>query len=428
MHLTYDILIVGGGMVGASLAIALQGQGLKIGLVEAHPLGDPGQPGYDDRALALSYGSQRIFQAIELWPAIQPHTNPIETIHISDRGHIGSTRLQAAQHQVPALGYVIPAKTLGTLLITRLMDCTDVNIIAPAEVTGLNHQADQVELHINREGQPQTLTATLLIAADGSNSYIRRTLKIPTTEQDYQQTAIVANITPGQPHANTAYQRFTDTGPVALLPLRAGHCTLIWTVHTEQQAEIMAYDEATFIAAYQARFGYRLGHFQRVGKRHSYPLTIKQAKQTIATRTAIIGNAAHTLHPIAGQGFNLGLGDVAALVEVICEAQHTGEDIGSSDTLHRYQNWRLAEQQQVAQATDGLVRLFTNPLRSIQWARNLGMIAFNQMPSAKRALARAAMGISGTLPALARGIPPRDIQPAAPSIAKKQRASHVKYC
>ena len=428
MHTTYDILIVGGGMVGASLAIALNGLGLRIGLIEAHPLGDPGQPGYDDRAIALSYGSQRIYQAIGLWPAIQPHSNPIETIHISDRGHIGNTRLTATQEQVPALGYVLPAKTLGKILLNRLADCSDVNIIAPAEVVTLDNQSEQAELAIRQNGTTHTLQAALLIAADGGHSYIRRTLQIPTTDQDYQQTAIVANITPGQPHANTAYQRFTDTGPVALLPLRAGHCTLIWTVNTEQQAEIMAYDEATFLAGFQARFGYRLGTFQRVSKRRSYPLSMMLAEQSIATRTAIIGNAAHTLHPIAGQGLNLGLRDIAALVEVIRETQDTSTDIGSNDTLHRYQQWRSTEQQQVAQATDGLVRLFTNPLRSVQWARNLGMLAFNQLPSAKHRLARAAMGISGTLPALARGIRPQDIMPAAQTIAEHQRASHAKCC
>ena len=428
MHTTYDILIVGGGMVGASLAIALNGLGLRIGLIEAHPLGDPGQPGYDDRAIALSYGSQRIYQAIGLWPAIQPHSNPIETIHISDRGHIGNTRLTATQEQVPALGYVLPAKTLGKILLNRLADCSDVNIIAPAEVVTLDNQSEQAELAIRQNGTTHTLQAALLIAADGGHSYIRRTLQIPTTDQDYQQTAIVANITPGQPHANTAYQRFTDTGPVALLPLRAGHCTLIWTVNTEQQAEIMAYDEATFLAGFQARFGYRLGTFQRVSKRRSYPLSMMLAEQSIATRTAIIGNAAHTLHPIAGQGLNLGLRDIAALVEVIRETQDTSTDIGSNDTLHRYQQWRSTEQQQIAQATDGLVRLFTNPLRSVQWARNLGMLAFNQLPSAKHRLARAAMGISGTLPALARGIRPQDIMPAAQTIAEHQRASHAKCC
>ena len=413
MDLIYDILIVGGGLVGASLAIALNGQGLRIGLIEAHPLGDPGQPGYDDRAIALSYGSQRILQAIKLWPDIMPQVNPIETIHISDRGHFGSTQLNAAQEQVPALGYVIPAKTLGKTLLAQLNNCTDVTLIAPAEVIALNNQTDHAELNIRQGEQQHTLQAKLLIAADGGNSYIRRELHIPTTHWDYHQTAIVANITPGQPHANTAYQRFTDTGPVALLPLHAGHCTLIWTVRTEQHTDILHYDDANFLAAFQARFGYRLGQFQRVGKRQSYPLKMMHAEHTVATRTAIIGNAAHTLHPIAGQGFNLGLRDVAALVDVILEAQHTNDDIGSANTLQTYQTWRAAEQRQVAQATDGLVRLFTNPLRSVQCARNLGLLAFDHLPRAKKTLAQAAMGLSGSLPALARGIKPSNIRPAA---------------
>ena len=385
------------------------------------------RPSYDDRAIALSYGSQRILQAIRLWPDISGQVAPIETIHISDRGHLGSTRLTATQEQVPALGYVLPAKTLGKILLARLTDCADVTLITPAEVVKLNNQPDYAELDIHHHEQVHTLRATLLVAADGGNSYIRRTLQIPTSGCDYQQTAIVANITPGQPHTNTAYQRFTDTGPVALLPLRAGHCTLIWTVRTEQHATILAQDDATFKQGFQARFGYRLGQFQRVGKRHSYPLTLRQAEQTIDTRTAIIGNAAHTLHPIAGQGFNLGLRDVAALVEVIREAQHTGDDIGHPHALHRYQTWRAREQQQVAQATDGLVRLFTNPLRSVQMARNLGLFALDHLPSAKRSIARAAMGISGTLPALARGIQPDNIMPAARTIAEHQREACAKH-
>ena len=404
MDLTYDILIVGGGLVGASLAIALNGQGLRIGLIEAHPLGDPGQPSYDDRAIALSYGSQRIFEAMHLWPQLSDQTAPIKTIHITDRGHFGCTRLQAAQQKVPALGAVIPAKSLGRVLLTALADCSDVTLITPAKVIALNNQTDHAELLIQQGTEQLTLRAQLLVAADGGNSSIRQQLQIPTTGWDYHQTAIVANITPGQAHANIAYQRFTDTGPVALLPLAAGHCTLIWTVRSDQQADILQLNDAEFIEAFQARFGHRLGIFQRVGKRHSYPLKLLHAEHTVHTRTAIIGNAAHTLHPIAGQGFNLGLRDVAALVDIILDAQQAGADIGSAANLQDYQNWRADEQRQVAQATDSLARLFSNPLRSVQWARNLGLFALDHLPSAKHRLARSAMGINGHLPRLARGV------------------------
>ena len=410
MAITYDILIVGGGMVGASLAIALSGQGLRIGLVEAHPLGDPGQPSYDDRAIALSYGSQRILHAIGLWSALAELVAPIQTIHISDRGHFGSTRLRAAQERVSALGYVIPAKSLGHLLWARLTACTDVTLLTPAQVVALNPQPDQATLQIQQGEQLQAIQARLVVAADGGNSTIRQLLSIETMGWDYPQTAIVANITPERPHANTAYQRFTATGPVALLPLLAGHCTLIWTVATAQQAEVMDYEDAHFLQAFQARFGHRLGVFRQVGRRHHYPLKLQQATQVTHTRTVILGNAAHTLHPIAGQGFNLGLRDVAALVEVVLTAQHADADIGSAAVLQDYQVWRGSDQQRTAQATDGLVRLFSNPLRSIQWVRNTGLCVFNHIPGAKHALAQAAMGLSGRLPSLARGVRPTRVQ------------------
>jgi 2-octaprenyl-6-methoxyphenol hydroxylase len=393
MTQTYDLLIVGGGLVGASLAIALHGHGLRVGLVEARPLGDPGQPSYDDRALALSYGSRRILESIQLWPQLAEQVAPIRQIHISDQGHFGCARITAEQEQVPALGYVIPARQLGRVLWQQLHQCHDVTLLTPAQVTSVQHTPDQVQVTLQQGDQESSLTTRLLVAADGSNSRLREQLQIPATGWDYQQIAVVASITPGRPHADTAYQRFTPSGPVALLPQQAGHCTLIWTLHPEQHEQVLQYNDAQFCAAFQRQFGYRLGVLQRVGKRHSYPLRLCRAQQIVAQRTAIIGNAAHTLHPIAGQGLNLGLRDLSTLVDSVLAAQRAGRDIGAADCLGQYQSVCQREHQRMAQATDGLVRLFTSPLRSLQWARNIGLLAFDHLPPMKHALARAAMGL-----------------------------------
>ena len=221
----------------------------------------------------------------------------------------------------------------------------------------------------------------------------------------YDQSAVVANITPSKPHADVAYERFTDSGPVALLPMQEQRCALVWTVHQNDVDEILALDDARFLDGFQRRFGYRLGRFLRVGKRSSYPLSLLRVLESVRGRIAIIGNAAHTLHPIAGQGFNLGIRDVAALAEVVNDAHRDGADIGAPEVLERYEQWRQREQQGVALATDGLARLFSNPLKAFQLGRNLGLLAMDVIPGARHPLARAAMGMIGRQPRLSRGVP-----------------------
>ncbi len=390
--MTYDLLIVGGGLVGASLAIALSGRGLRIGVIEARSPGDPGQASYDDRALALSYGSRRILESIQIWPDLADQVAPIRRIHISDQGHFGSARITSEQERVPALGYVIPARQLGRILWQRLQQCADVTLLTSAQVIAVQHTPTQADVILRQHDRDTQLVARLLVAADGSDSTLRKQLQIPTTGRDYHQIALVASITPGRPHADTAWQRFTPTGPVALLPQRAGHCTLIWTLHPDQHTQVLQYDADQFCAAFQRQFGYRLGTLQRVGRRHSYPLRLCRAQQIVSERTVLIGNAAHTLHPVAGQGLNLGLRDLSVLVECVLRAHHADQDIGNPDCLNQYQHICRQEHQRLAQATDNLVRLFTSPLRSLQWARNIGLLAFDHLPQVKHAFARAAMG------------------------------------
>jgi len=403
---THDVLIVGGGMVGASLAIALSGRGLRIGLVEAYPPGDPGQPSYDDRGIALAHGSRRIFEAMRLWHDIADGAEPIAKIHVSDRGHFGFSHLSAEEENVPALGYVVTARRLGYSLIGRLRECTDVELIAPARVTAVSSDKEAAQVAIEQGDQHRELRAALLVAADGGKSFIREQLDVPTQRWEYGQSAVVTNITPSKPHNNVAFERFTDSGPVALLPMSEGRCAVVWTVRDEDVETVMALDDASFLTAFQERFGYRLGRFERVGKRASYPLSLLRVKESVRERIAIIGNAAHTLHPIAGQGFNLGIRDVSALVDVLLQAQVDGVDIGAGVVLKKYEDWRRDEQRNMALATDGLARLFSNPLGAIRFGRNLGLLAMDLLPGARHQLARAAMGLAGKLPRLGRGVAP----------------------
>lgn len=401
---TYDILISGGGLVGASLACALSGHGLRIGLIEAVSYSAETQPGYDDRAIALAAGTQRIFAALGLWPLLAERVTPIHRIHVSDRGRFGFTRLDRREEGVEALGYVALGRDLGAVLGARLAQLPDVQLICPARVAGVEFSGEVAHAHVEREGAMRTLNTRLLVAADGAQSMLRDLLAIPTTVWEYGQTALIANVTPGRAHEHVAYERFTDTGPLALLPMSEGRCALVWTLRDDQVESVMALDDAAFLARLQERFGQRLGRLTRVGRRSVYPLKLVRARESVRSRLALIGNAAHTLHPIAGQGFNLGLRDVAALAEVLLEARRVGEDIGDPAVLNRYADWRQDDHRRVIAFTDGLTRLFTSPLAPVAWVRNAGMLVLDLCPPAKRIFAKLAMGKAGRLPRLARGL------------------------
>ena len=401
----YDILIIGGGLVGASLAVALGQAGLAVAVVEASPLFPVDQqPSYDERSIALAQGSQGIFAALGLWESLQDQVCPIHTIHVSDRGHFGFTRLRREEQGVPALGYVATARVLGQTLLERLRTLKTVRILAPAQLIDFQLLGDSVSTRLMLEDRTLECRARLLVAADGAQSSVRDQLGIQSIRRDYDQTAVIANVTAERDHQHVAYERFTDTGPLALLPMSGQRCALVWTVRSDQTDDIMALDDGQFLSRLQERFGYRLGRFVKVGRRHAYPLQLLRARECIRPRMALIGNAVHTLHPVAGQGFNLGLRDVAALAEVVIDAKRQGVDIGEASVLRRYADWRQADQRRVVAFTDSVVRLFGQSLPPLAWLRDAGMLALDICPPAKRWFGRLTMGRSGRLPRLARGL------------------------
>lgn len=395
----YDLIIVGAGLAGASLALALQHQPLRIALIESREMQAHAQPGFDDRAIALAYGSQRILQTMGLWHALSETATPIKQIHVSDRGHFGITRLTASDHQVPALGQVVTANHFGRVLNQALQATSNLDIFSPESVTDFHTDTDKVLVTL-KNAQP--ISARLLVAADGAQSVIRQLSQTPIRQTHYQQVAITTNVITERPHNHCAYERFTDSGPMALLPMSEKRSSLVWTVRAGEEKALSNCDMAAFLERLQTRFGWRLGAFEYAGKRSSYPLSLLQARSPAVPRLALIGNAAHNLHPIAGQGFNLGLRDVAVLAELIANQP---DDCGHQSVTRLYEQQRRRDHRLAICATDGLVRLFSNNHFLLGHSRGLGLSLLEMLPPIKHRLAMQSMGLAGRQPRLMRGLP-----------------------
>ena len=406
----YDIVIVGGGMVGASLAVALAGLPLRVAVVEAWPPSSASQPSYDDRATALAEGSRRVFETLGCWQDLAPYAAPIRRIHVSDRGRFAFSRLQAADFGVEALGQVVENRRLGAVLWSVLEASPRIDLLAPAKVLSVDPSSALATVEIEPAdaagGQPRELRARLVVAADGARSRTREMLGMAAQVQDYGQSAVIANVTASEPGAgDEAYERFTDTGPLAMLPMSQGRYSLVWTVDPSRAADLVAAEDERFLAELQDAFGYRLGRLERTGERQSYPLQLTRALDQSLDRLLLVGNAAHGLHPVAGQGFNLGLRDVAVLADVLATACAEDQDPGDTAVIDAYLEWRRDDHQRVIGMTDSLVRLFTNPLGPVKAARALGLLGLDLFAPAKEEFARRSMGLHGRLPRLARGLP-----------------------
>ncbi len=396
----FDVAIVGGGMVGASLAVALAPLGLRIALIEGHAFDAASQPSFDDRTTAMSNGSRRILESLEVWARLADAPTPIARIHISDQGRFGFARLDAREQGLLAMGYVVPNRSLGQALWTRLRECSNVHPYCPAQLLRVEPGAAGGALEVrSADGTVSAIEARLVIAADGVHSAVRQAYGILAESRDYGQTAVIATVLPQRFHDYVAYERFTETGPLALLPISDRRCTLVLTLASAQVASAMAWSDAEFLAEVQRRFGFRLGRMLKVGKRVAYPLSLTCAARTSAPGCVIVGNAAQGLHPVAGMGFNLGLRDAACLAELLEEF-----DCADARLPEAYEAWRAEDRRAIIAFTDGLVRVFASPLGAVRRLRNLALLTFDLLPPAKAALSSLSTGASARIPKLARGV------------------------
>ncbi|MDR0219395.1 MAG: 2-octaprenyl-6-methoxyphenyl hydroxylase [Enterobacteriaceae bacterium] len=386
-----SVIIVGGGMAGATLALAIsslsRGQ-LQVSLIEA---AEPTQehPGFDARAIALAYGTCQRLNQIGVWSALKDCVTPITHVHVSDRSHHGFVNIRADDYHIPALGHVIELHDAGKRLFDLLQQAPNIHLYCPAKVNFVERRDASVSICLDNG---EILTGKLLVAADGSQSAVAKACHIPWQKQNYGQVAMIANVLTSEHPQGRAFERFTQHGPLALLPMSESRSSLVWCHPLEKQAEINQWQDDEFLHHLQKAFGWRLGKMLETGQRHCYPLVLSTASQQISHRLALVGNSSQTLHPIAGQGFNLGIRDVMALAQVISAAAIEGHDIGSYNVLARYQQQRQADRETTVGITDGLVRLFANDYFPLKVGRSLGLMAMEMLPLMKNTLARRTLG------------------------------------
>jgi 2-octaprenyl-6-methoxyphenol hydroxylase len=405
VHSHYDVLIIGGGMVGSSLVCALASAGLpasaRVLLVEAsaiHARSAAQQPGYDARSTVLSAGTVACFQQLRLWQDCSAFAEPIRDIHVSDQGRFGSVRLHSDDEGVSALGHVVENAALGRALNSALLAHQAIEICAPAKVQQLRPVPQGMQLQLQTERGLHEISAALVVLAEGGRSGLCTQLGIHIDQQPYEQTAVIANVSFAQPHQGVAYERFTPNGPLALLPLAdlAGEhrAALVWTQPASAAGEVLALTDAEFLQRLHADFGDRVGAFTRVGKRASFPLTLQVAQEQIRPALVLLGNVAHTLHPVAGQGFNLALRDSMLLAENILQSLRSGADPGAFTRLQAYLERARGDQQLTISFSDYMTRLFSSSSTPLVWARRFGMASIDLLPPLKHALSRQAMGLA----------------------------------
>ena len=398
-----DIIIVGGGLVGFCAALALQKSGQQICLLEASSMQQPESGGLNARSIALSYSSVQIFKALGVWSSVKKQAAPIRNIHISSQGRWGVSRLHASDYGIDALGYVIESRHLAASLLEKVEACESISLLSEACFESIENGAE-VRIGYSYQQQQHQHTAKLALIADGAASSARASLGIEHNIVDYGQVAIICNVEFERPLPGYAYERFTEQGPLALLPLTGNRYACVWTRQNQQAAELMEADEATFIGALQDCFGFRMGFIDKIGDRFCFDLKRTEATQLSLGRSVLIGNAANALHPVAGQGFNLALRDVAVLYELLGGQQvRELDEAAMGELLQQYEFNRKAEQRQVVRLGDGLVSLFSNELPLINHLRAGGLAVLDQLDPLKTQVAMSGMGMAFGGNALLRG-------------------------
>ncbi|EJM7149735.1 2-octaprenyl-6-methoxyphenyl hydroxylase [Vibrio parahaemolyticus] len=386
----YDVVIAGGAMAGATLALAIEhlSRGaLRVAVVEPFKAQSDQHPGFDSRSIALSYGTVNLLRHLELWSAIEPFSTPIEHIHVSDRSHAGMTDITKHDVGVEALGYVVELADVGRVYQELLTHSTAIDLYCPDSAKHITRTQENVTIEL---ASGELLNAKLLVAADGAVSQCCQQIGLELSEHDFGQVAVIANIVTQEPHQGRAFERFTENGPVALLPMSDNRMSLVWCLRPDEAQIVMELPESEFLERLQQDFGWRLGAMQKVGLRASYPLLLRHRKQNISHRFAIVGNAAQTLHPIAGQGFNLGIRDVVTLAE---ELVKQGEDVGRYQGLIRFSQRREADRNETIWLTSSLVHVFSNDLLAMRIGRNTALAAMDNLSIFKQPLLRHTLGL-----------------------------------
>jgi 2-polyprenylphenol 6-hydroxylase len=397
----FDVIIIGAGIVGATAACALGESGVRVALVEARPLASDADDNVRDaRVFAITRASQRIFEALGVWERIIARdAYPFRDMEVWDAGGTGVIHFDCADIGEPCLGHMIEPRIIHASLLERLRSIAAITLFCPAQYADIT--IDDAAVSVNLVNGA-TLKATLIVAADGARSPLRERLGIPTRVHDYHQCSLVARVATEFPHQATAWQRFLPGGPLAFLPMEEGWSSIVWTLPTAEVAGMLALERDAFHAALGQAFDFRLGRIVDSEQRESFPLTRLHAEHYVRERVALTGDAAHAIHPLAGQGVNLGLLDAAALAEVVLAARTRASDPGSLPVLRRYERWRRGDNLLMMSAMDGFNVLFGNELGPVRWLRNLGLSMVNAAGPAKDLLMRHAAGLAGDLPALAR--------------------------
>ncbi len=387
---TFNIVIVGGGLVGMSLAVGLAKSPCKVLLLEQNQSAPLHDNVLDLRTTGLTLSSEKMFKQAGVWKRIATDATAIERLDISEQGNFGGARIDANQHGISPIGYMVPNHHLMKVLSDEVAQLSNLTILSPASCDAIEQQSSGYKVNIQHDGESKQIYTELLVGADGSNSKVREILGIGASHKKYQQNAIITNVQTQKPHRNVAYERFTQHGPLAVLPIQGNHCALIWTQPEKQIEKYLGMSDEHFLRLLQKAFGYRLGKFLAVGRRAAYPLSMTLSEELTRDNAVLIGNAAQTVHPVAAQGFNLGLRDVHTLVYMLNKYEF--KPALFSTVLHEYALQRAPDRKHVARLTDGLTRLFAPQIWPAKFLRGLGVRMIGSLPLAQRNVLRRNMG------------------------------------